>query len=250
VDRPIIKIALRIRPSFIEAVTARMGLLMPASIVAEGIVMKQHSSSHCEHAGQKTSTPLAKLVSVALAVALPAATLSACTDGSATSVKPASFVRIEIVRPRNHQTSITLTGEVQARFHADMAFRDSGRVLDRLLDVGAHVNAGDVLARLDPAEQQADVDAATAAVASAEARLRVARATFDRQNYLLSSGYTTRVTFDQAQEGLRIAEGSLEAAKAQLGAAKDALRYTELRADAAGVITARNLEVGQVLISP
>jgi len=55
------------------------------------------------------------------------------------------------------------------------------------------------------------------------------------------------VAFGQAQEGLRTAEGSLEAAKAQLGTAKDALAYTELRAGASGVITARSLEVGQVV---
>jgi RND family efflux transporter MFP subunit len=77
--------------------------------------------------------------------------------------------------------------------------------------------------------------------------LRVARATFDRQNHLISFGYTTRVAFDQAQERLRTAESKLEAAKAQLGTAKDALSYTELRAGASGLITARNLEVGQVV---
>jgi membrane fusion protein, multidrug efflux system len=52
---------------------------------------------------------------------------------------------------------VTLTGEVQARFHADL--RVSGRVTERFVDVGAHVDAGEVLARLDPAEQQADLDA-------------------------------------------------------------------------------------------
>ena len=207
----------------------------------------KHQFSHCYNAGQRIRTLLPTGVNVALAVALLGATLSACTDGSATSVKPAAFVRVEIVKSRDQQTSITLTGEVQARFRADLAFRVSGRVLDRLVDVGAHVDAGDVLARLDPTEQKADVDAGMAAVASAEARLRVARATFERQNHLLSSGFTTRVAFDQTQERLRTAEGSLEAAKAQLGTAKDALSYTELRADAAGVITARSLEVGQVV---
>ena len=120
-------------------------------------------------------------------------------------------------------------------------------MLARLVDVGAHVNAGDVLARLDPAEQQADLDAATAGVAAAESQLRVAQATFDRQSHLLSNGFTTRVAFDQAQEQLRTAESTLESAKAQLGTANEALGDTELRAGAAGVITARSLEVGQVV---
>ena len=72
------------------------------------------------------------------------------------------MVHTEIVQPRDGQAAVTLTGEVQARFRADLSFRVSGRVLERLVDVGAHVNAGDLLARLDPAEQQADFDAATA----------------------------------------------------------------------------------------
>lgn len=98
-----------------------------------------------------------------------------------------------------------------------------------MVEVGDHVNAGDVLAVLGPAEQQADVDAATAAVASAEAQLRVAQATYDRQKALITSGLTTRTVYDQAQQGLRTAQGTLDGT-AQLGTAKDALGYTELRA--------------------
>ena len=208
--------------------------------------MDHHSPRHPD-AGRKAGKPILKGLCAALAVALLAAPLSACNDGSATAVQRATFVRTEIVQPRARQGSVTLTGAVQARFSADLSFRVSGRVRERLVDVGAHVDAGEVLARLDAAEQQADVDAASAAVTAAEAQLRVARATFDRQNRLISTGFTTRVAFDQAQEGLRTAEGSLEAAKAQLGTAKDALGYTELRAGAAGVITARSLEIGQVV---
>ena len=142
---------------------------------------------------------------------------------------------------------MTLTGEVQARFNADLAFRISGRVVERLGGGWRSRRAGQVLARLDPAEQKADLDAAAAAVTAAESQLRVATATFERQKTLLSNGFTTRVAFDQAQEGLQSAEASLQDAKAQLGRAKDALGDTELRASAAGVITARKLEIGQVV---
>ena len=151
------------------------------------------------------------------------------------------------MQPRDRQACATLTGEIQARFRADLSFRVSGRVLARYVDVGAHVEAGQVLALLDPAEQRADVDAATTAVIAAKFQLRVARATFERQKALIASGFTTRTVYDQAQEGLRTAEGALEAAKAELGRSKDALGYTALRAEAAGVVTARNLEVGQVV---
>ena len=173
--------------------------------------------------------------------------LAACNDGSGAPGERAALVRTVLIQPRDGQASLTLTGEVQARFRADLSFRVSGRVLARQVDVGTHVNAGDLLARLDPAEQQADFDAATAGVAAAVAQLRVAQATFDRQSQLLSSGFTTRVAYDQAQEQLRTAEGTLESAKAELGRSREALGDTELHARAAGVITARSLEVGQVV---
>jgi len=172
--------------------------------------------------------------------------LAGCNDNSAAPVKPATLVRTETVRLQARQISVTLAGDIQAKVRAELSFRVSGRVTERLVDVGMHVNAGDILARIDPVEQQADLDGAKAAVAAAESQLRVASATFERQQTLLAGGFTTRASFDQAQQGLRTAEGSLEAAKAQLGTSKDALTYTELRASAAGVITARNLEVGQV----
>lgn len=182
-----------------------------------------------------------------IAVLLAATALSGCNERAAAPPAPAAFVRTEIVQPRDREASVTLTGDVQARFSANLSFRVTGRVIARMVEVGDHVNAGDVLALLDPAEQQADVDAGTAAVASAEAQLRVAQATYDRQKSLMTSGFTTRTVYDQAQEGLRTAEGALEAARAQLGTAKDALGYTKLRAEAAGVITARNVEAGQVV---
>jgi RND family efflux transporter MFP subunit len=186
-------------------------------------------------------------VSAAVAIALLATPLAACNERAAAPAERPALVRTELVQPRDGQAAVTLTGEVQARFSADLSFRVNGRVLARLVDVGAHVNAGDLLARLDPAEQQADFDAATAGLAAAEAQLRVAQATFDRQNSLLSNGFTTRIAYDQAQEQLRTAQSTLESAKAELGRTREALGDTELRTGIAGVITARSLELGHVV---
>ncbi|MBR1148801.1 efflux RND transporter periplasmic adaptor subunit [Bradyrhizobium sp. AUGA SZCCT0431] len=186
-------------------------------------------------------------MSAAVALALLAMPLGACNERSAAPVERAALVHTELAQPRNSQATATLSGEVQARFRADLSFRVSGRVLARLVDVGAHVNAGDLLARLDPAEQQADFDAAAAGAAAAAAQLRVAQTTFDRQSSLLSNGFTTRVAYDQAQEQLRTAQSTLESAKAEVARARETLDDTELRARAPGVITARSLELGQVV---
>src|ERR1700733_11346773 len=188
-----------------------------------------------------------KALGTALAAVLLATSLSGCNDRSFAPVERAAFVRIGIVQPRDRQASLTLTGEVEPRFRADLSFRVGGRVISRLVDVGGPLGAGQVLARLDPAEQQAELDAATAAVAAADSQLRVAKATFDRQNSLMSSGFTTRVTYDRAKQDLQTAESALESAKSQLGTAREALDDTQLHASAAGVVTARSLEIGQVV---
>ncbi|GLH81455.1 acriflavin resistance protein [Bradyrhizobium sp. SSBR45G] len=172
--------------------------------------------------------------------------LAGCDQKAAVTAQPARLVQTQIVKLSERRQSITLTGDVQARVLAELSFRVSGRVTERLVEVGAHVKTGQLLARIDPAEQQADLDSAEAAVTAAESQVRVATSNFNRQQTLLSSGFTTRATFDQAQENLRTAEGSLESAKAQRDTAKDALTFTELRADADGTITARNVEAGQV----
>ena len=181
-----------------------------------------------------------------LGAGLLATTLTACGDHSA-APPHAALVRTVITQAQERQPCLTLSGEVQARTRADFSFRVSGRVIVRLVDVGAHVEAGEVLALIDPAEQYADLDAATAAVVAAESQARVSQTNFERQKALLANGFTTRVAFDQAQEDLRNAEGLLETAKAQLGTAKEAVGYTKLRADASGIITARSIEAGQVV---
>jgi RND family efflux transporter MFP subunit len=178
-------------------------------------------------------------------VLLLAISVSACGDASPPPKAQPRPVRVERIELRDYAPSIALTGAIQARVQTDLSFRVSGRVSERLVDVGNHVTADQVLARIEPREQQADQDAANAAVTAAQAQLAQASAAFERQQDLLKRGFTTRPTYDQAEAAMRTAEGSLTSAKAQAETTTEQLSYTVLRAGAAGVITARNIEVGQ-----
>jgi RND family efflux transporter MFP subunit len=109
------------------------------------------------------------------------------------------------------------------------------------------VKPDDVLAEIDPQEQQANVTAAEATVQAAEAQLRQATSAFDRQKQLLDRGFTTRREYDQAEASFRTGQGTLQSAQAQRDTARDQLGHTVLRAGVAGTITARNVEVGQVV---
>ena len=142
---------------------------------------------------------------------------------------------------------ITLTGVIAAQVRTDLSFRLSGKISERLVNVGDHVVLNQVLARLDPDEQQAELVSAQAGVVSAEAMARQVTAAFERQKDLLGRGNTTRRDYDQAEASLRSAKAQLDQAHSDLGVAQDQLSYTELRSDADGIITARNAEVGQVV---
>lgn len=147
----------------------------------------------------------------------------------------------------DYRFSIKLTGEIVAHIQSNLSFRVGGKVTEWTADVGSHVTAGQVIARVDPRQQKADVEAAEAALVAAQADLAQASAEFERRKTLLASGSTTREAYDQAATALKTSQGSLDNAKAQLGTARDALGYTELRVDADGIITARNVEDGQVV---
>jgi RND family efflux transporter MFP subunit len=171
--------------------------------------------------------------------------VSGCQPDKAT---PRSSTTVEAVKVTfsDYLQTVSVSGEIRARIDSDLSFRVSGKVVERLVDVGDHVEAGDILARIDPKQQQADLAAAEAAVRSGEAQVRQTSSAFDRQKALLAQGFTTRSAYDNAEEAQRIAQGSLDAARAQLNTARDTLSYSELRADASGIVTARNIEVGQV----
>lgn len=173
--------------------------------------------------------------------------LAACQERQALPEKPQTLVATQTVELTDYAPTVRLTGEIRARVQSDLSFRVSGRVVERNVEVGTRVEAKDIIARIDPEEQEANVASAEANVRAAEAQLRQASSVFERQKTLLSSGYTTRREHDQAEEALRTAEGTVDAARAQLASARDQLDQTVLRAGVAGVITARQVEVGQVV---
>ena len=120
-------------------------------------------------------------------------------------------------------------------------------MIERPVNVGDVVKAGQVVARLDPQNQQNALRSAQANLASAEAVLTQARLTFGRQQELLKDGWTPRAKFDEAQQALVTAQAQVDSAQAQLRIAQDQLSYTVLVADAPGAVTAVGAEPGEVV---
>lgn len=177
---------------------------------------------------------------------ISAGLLAACKTESVSPV-PLTRVKAVTVEVVDFAPPITFTGVVSSRGQADLSFRLSGKIAERYVNPGQHVKTGDLLARLDPEEQQAELAAAQAGVASAQAQVRQAAADFERQQRLLSTGNTTRREHDQAEAAQRSAQALLQQATADEQSARERLSFTELRVDAPGIITRRWAEAGQVV---
>ncbi|MDI7862618.1 efflux RND transporter periplasmic adaptor subunit [Rhizobiaceae bacterium n13] len=182
-----------------------------------------------------------------LGISLVFACLAACDDKTEVAAPPPQQVRVIAAAVTQYQPSAEITGEVKARIQTELSFRVSGRVIERRVDVGSHVRAGEVLARLNDTEQQADVNVARAALESAKAVFKQKTLAFERSTRLIQSQVIAKEMLDAAQKELLSAQAALETAAAALATAEDALSYTELKAGADGIVTARGIEVGQVV---
>ena len=171
--------------------------------------------------------------------------LAGCSKEEAPEILPR--VGVQQVQPTDFAAQVTLTGDIQARVQTDLSFRVGGKIISRSVDVGDHVKANQVLARLDPKDLQNNVDSAKAEVFAAQARVTQTSAAFVRQQKLLPKGYTSRSEYDAAEAALRSNQSALKAAQAQLASANEQLGYTALVSEADGVITERQAEVGQVV---
>ncbi len=101
--------------------------------------------------------------------------LSSCSNEEPPAEKPLRVVDVVAAAKKPVGRGSVITGEVRARVQTDLSFRVSGKITERLVDVGTPVKAGQLLARIDPEEQKADIDVAVANLQSAEAQMTQAQ---------------------------------------------------------------------------
>lgn len=173
--------------------------------------------------------------------------LAACEQQAEAPPAAPRLVRSVVIEKRQAAETLTLTGRIEAEDEVPLAFRIGGRVLENTGKLGARVQQGDLVARLEPQNEENQLIADSAALSAAEAQYTQARGHYERQRRLFEQGWATRANFELAEKGLKTAAAQVEAARARLNAAEDLLGFTELRADQDGVVTDVGPAAGEVV---
>lgn len=167
-------------------------------------------------------------------------------ESASPETTPAPWVRTVAVQ--SHDSAwLKLSGTVKGRHEIPVSFQVPGRILERHVDAGQRVVAGQLLFQLDTRDLMATVRVAEAEVKTAEAALAIARSELKRQQQLVERDFVSRQTLDRFELALREAESHRDAALAVLAQAHNGLGYAKLAADRSGVLTEVSAEPGQVV---
>lgn len=188
-----------------------------------------------------------RMIRMALVTMAPALLLMACQKETDTAAPAARPVRTVTIEKSSAGMPLAFTGRVEAEDEVALAFRISGRLLESNGKLGDRVKPGQVMARLESQNELNALRQAQAGLAAAQGQLTQARNHFERQETLLAQGWTTRANFDVATQAQQTALSQVDAAEAQLKTAHDLVSFTELKADAPGVITATGPSAGEVV---
>lgn len=173
--------------------------------------------------------------------------MSGCGREEEVQYKEIRPVRSMAVGEMDTTIGANYSGEVKARYESRLGFQNSGRIQNRLVEVGDHVQRDQPLMRLDPEQELLKATAADADVKAARNRVEQNRLDLYRAQQLLKKEFVSQAEVDQKSLALAESESQLKSALAQLEIAKNQRDYTELRSDRDGVISTISAETGEVV---
>ena len=181
------------------------------------------------------------------ALAMAALLAAGCGKAPPPKTEEARLVRVLKVGAVERTRTVEFPGEVRARYETRLGFRVPGKMVERLVEVGARVRAGQPIARLDARDLELAAAGAKAQVAQAQADKTLAQADLARFRELRAKNFISQAEFERRQSLYDTAAARFDAVQAQARQAANQSGYALLAADTAGVITAIEAEAGQVL---
>lgn len=181
------------------------------------------------------------------AVVSPALLGSVACSKKPPAEEPIRSVRTVVLSETGGVVDREFSAEVRARIESRLGFRVPGKVLRRQVELGQSVKPGQVLAQLDAQDLTLVQESARAGLAGAEASAAQAASDFKRFSELKAQGFISAAELERHNTMLKAAEASLRQARAQAGVQGNQATYATLTAGASGVITAVEVEPGQVV---
>jgi RND family efflux transporter MFP subunit len=181
-----------------------------------------------------------------LAILLAAVLVAGCTKPPP-AAEPERAVRTLVVSAGLAGRSVEFAADVQARVEANLGFRVGGKLIRRAVGLGDQVLAGQVLAELDASDLALGQAAAQAAVRSAQANYAQSKSDYARFTDLQRQGFISAADLERRESTLKSARALLEQAQVQARVEANQTGYGTLRADAAGVVTAVDVDAGTVV---
>jgi RND family efflux transporter MFP subunit len=159
---------------------------------------------------------------------------------------------VTVVVPGRSQVgrTVTASGPLAAKRDQPVGIAgQGGRVVQVLVDAGSWVRAGQVLAVIDRSVQAQQSAQLAAQVDSARAQAALAQSNYDRAVALQGRGFISKAEIDAKKSARDAAYAQVRVAQAQLGATRAQIGQLNITAPAAGLVLARNIELGQI-VSP
>jgi len=211
-----------------------MSLLDPATpAIGPNLALGPILSRHCR-----------PLLATGLLVAMSA--LTGCQQPPPAG-EPVRAVRTLTVGDQAAPVVRDYAGEIRARIETPLGFRVPGKIVRRQVELGQRVQAGQVLAQIDPADLRYGADAASAALQAAQVNFDQTATDYKRYEDLRAQGFISAADLERRHSGLAAARAQLDQARAQAGVQANQAAYASLPADAGGVVTAVYTDVGAVV---
>lgn len=159
----------------------------------------------------------------------------------------APLVKTQKIAADNDTDSATYAGSVHGRYETNLSFQVGGKILQRAVQAGDFVHAGDVLMTIDSKDIVQQVNQSEAQTEAAYAELQLAKANLTRYQQLYAQDAIPQASLDQYQTAYDSALSAYQQATAHTLQDRNSLSYTNLTANADGVISTINAEAGQVV---
>lgn len=149
--------------------------------------------------------------------------------------------------PGKSAAGMLVPAEVKPYFEAPIYARTSGYLKRWLVDIGAEVKEGDLLAEIDTPELNQELAQAQAQLVEAEAALDLAKTTAARWAELLKTASVSEQEAQEKDADLKLKQATVESARANVRRLEDLQGFEQVRAPFDGTITSRDTDIGQLI---